>query len=161
MTAIQMFENLEFGTITTAVADGKTYFAATECAMALGYTNPEKAIRDHCKLMVNKTFTIKKPVISHGKDTGQTRDVPVQFISEGDLFRLIVKSRIPAAERFERLVFDEILPTIRRTGGYGAIPSPKPSAPPILPPGAAQMGVLEFVQWIIDRGKNIENSSTN
>jgi len=84
-----------------------------------------------------------------------------RVLSEADVLRLIVHSKLPEAEKFERLVFEEILPTIRRTGGYGAILSPKPSAPPILPPGAAQMGVLEFVQWIIDRGKNIENSSTN
>jgi prophage antirepressor-like protein len=120
MTNIQIFESPEFGAITTAIIDGREYFAATECARALGYANPEEAIREHCK-GVSETLTIKKPVISHGQDTGTTRDVPVKFISEGNLFRLIVKSHLPEAEKFERLVFDEILPTIRKTGTYHTV----------------------------------------
>jgi len=113
MSQIQIFDNPEFGKVTTAVIDGKEHFAATECAKALGYAEPEKAIRTHCK-MVSVLDTIKKPVISHGKDTGHTRDVPVNFISEGDLFRLIINSRLPSAERFERWVFDVVLPTFAR-----------------------------------------------
>jgi prophage antirepressor-like protein len=117
MNELQIFNNTEFGKVTTVVIDGKVHFAATECAGVLGYTNPEKAIRDHCKGGC-VSFTIKKPVISHGKDTGKTRDVSVNFISEGDLMRLIVRSNLPEAEQFERWVFDEVLPSIRKHGAY-------------------------------------------
>ena len=117
MTDLQIFRNPEFGTITTAVIDSKDYFAATECARLLGYANPEEAIREHCK-GVSETLTIKKPVISHGKDTGHTRDIPVKFISEGNLFRLIARSNLPEAERFEQWIFDEVLPSIRRNGSF-------------------------------------------
>ena len=106
MANIQIFENPEFGKVTTTVVDGKEHFAATECAKALGYAEPEKAIRTHCK-GVSVLDTPTKGGIQG-----------VKFISEGDLFRLIVNSRLPSAERFERWVFDEMLPALRKTGFY-------------------------------------------
>lgn len=106
MTKIQIFESPEFGKVTTAVIDGKEHFAATECAQALGYTEPEKAIRTHCK-GVSVLDTPTKGGIQK-----------IKFISEGNLFRLIVRSNLPEAEKFEQWVFDEILPTIRRTGQF-------------------------------------------
>jgi len=107
MTAIQIFENPEFGKVTTAVINGKEHFAATECTRVLGYSNPQEAIRTHCK-GVRDFLTPTKG--------GEQR---VNFISEGDLFRLIVNSRLPQAERFERWVFDEVLPSIRKKGYVG------------------------------------------
>jgi len=106
MMNIQIFENVEFGTITIAVNNGKEYFAATECAKKLGYANPQEAIRTHCK-GVREFLT-------------PTRggDQMVKFIPEGDLYRLIVRSNLPEAEKFEQLVFDKILPSIRKNGSY-------------------------------------------
>ena len=103
---LQQFHNDEFGSLNILMCDGKPYFPATECAKILGYTNPQKAIRDHCK-GVNETFTPSAGGLQ------KTR-----FIPEGDLYRLIIRSKLPAAARFEAWVFDEVLPTIRKHGAY-------------------------------------------
>jgi len=107
MNDLQVFQNSEFGELRVLEQDGKPYFPATACAKKLGYVNPQKAIRDHCK-GVNEMVTPTKG----GMQT-------TRFIPEGDLYRLIVHSKLPAAERFEKWVFDEVLPSIRRTGSYG------------------------------------------
>ena len=107
MNDLQVFQNSEFGELRVLEQDGKPYFPATACARKLGYVNPQKAIRDHCK-GVNEMVTPTKG----GMQT-------TRFIPEGDLYRLIVHSKLPAAERFEKWVFDEVLPSIRRTGSYG------------------------------------------
>ncbi len=109
MNEMQVFQNSEFGELGVLEVNGKPYFPATACAKKLGYANPQKAIRDHCK-GVNEMVTPTK---------GGTQTM--RFIPEGDLYRLIVHSKLPAAERFEKWVFDEVLPTIRRAGGYGQI----------------------------------------
>ncbi|WP_270375995.1 BRO family protein [Marinicauda sp. Alg238-R41] len=97
----------EGATVRTVELDGEPWFVARDVAAVLGYTNPHKAIRDHCK-GVNETFTPS----AGGEQT-------VKIIREPDVYRLIIKSRLPAAERFERWVMEEVLPAIRRTGGYG------------------------------------------
>ena len=107
MNDLQVFQNSEFGELRVFEQDGKPYFPATACAKKLGYVNPQKAIRDHCK-GVNEMVTPTKG----GMQT-------TRFIPEGDLYRLIVHSKLPTAERFEKWVFDEVLPSIRRTGSYG------------------------------------------
>lgn len=101
-----IFTHPMFGTLKIYIIDEKEYFPATECAKILGYTNPEKAIRNHCKV-VNEMDTPSAGGIQ------KTR-----FITEGDLYRLIVRSKLPAAERFEKWVMDEVLPQIRKTEGY-------------------------------------------
>lgn len=108
MNEMQVFQNSEFGELGVLEVNGKPYFPATACAKKLGYANPQKAIRDHCK-GVNEMVTPTK---------GGTQTM--RFIPEGDLYRLIAHSRLPAAERFEKWVFDEVLPSIRQTGGYGS-----------------------------------------
>lgn len=108
MSNVQVFKNTEFGELDVIVADGRELFPATECARMLGYTNPERAVREHCK-GVNEMVTPSSGGMQKKR-----------FIPEGDLFRLIVKSKLPAAEKFERWVFDEVLPTIRKHGIYAA-----------------------------------------
>jgi prophage antirepressor-like protein len=103
---IMEFRSEEFGDMDILMDDGKPYFPATECAVILGYKNPRKAIIDHCKGVT------KRDSLSAGGV--QSRN----FIPEGDLYRLIIRSRLPAAERFEKWVFDEVLPTIRKFGAY-------------------------------------------
>ncbi|MDL2237847.1 phage antirepressor [Christensenellaceae bacterium OttesenSCG-928-K19] len=103
---LQQFHSREFGKLEVLMINDKAYFPATECAKILGYTNPQKAIRDHCK-GVNETFT---PSAGGMQKT--------RYIPEGDLYRLIIRSKLPAAERFESWVFDEVLPTIRKHGAY-------------------------------------------
>ena len=106
MNDIQIFNNEEFGQVRTIEIDGKPYFSAKGVAEALGYSNPRKAILDHCKGVT------KRDTLTAG---GQQA---VNFIPEGDIYRLIVRSNLPSAERFEKWVFDEVIPQIRQTGGY-------------------------------------------
>lgn len=106
MTGLQIFKNEEFGSVRTIDIDGRPYFSAVDIATALGYANPRKAIIDHCKGVT------KRDILTQG---GQQS---VNFIPEGDIYRLIIRSHLPSAEKFERWVFDEVLPQIRETGGY-------------------------------------------
>jgi anti-repressor protein len=106
MNDLQAFQSSEFGTLDVVMISGKPFFPGTQCARILGYANPQKAIRDHCK-GVNETVTPTKG----GNQT-------IKIISEGDLYRLIARSNLPSAIRFERWVFDEVLPSIRQVGLY-------------------------------------------
>ena len=108
---IQIFENKEFGKLEVLMLDGKPYFPATECARVLGYSNPHEAIRTHCK-GVRKTLTPTRN--QHGATVTQK----INYIPEGDLYRLIIRSKLPAAVRFEAWVCDCVLPTIRKHGAY-------------------------------------------
>lgn len=106
MNELQIFNSGEFGEIRTIEIDGKPYFVGTDVAKALGYSNPRKAILDHCKGVTKR-------------DTPTSSGVQLMsYINEGDLYRLIMKSKLPSAEKFESWVMDEVLPTIRKTGSY-------------------------------------------
>ena len=107
MTDLKVFKSSEFGELGVMTVNGKEYFPATRCAKILGYKEPEKAIREKCK-GVSKLDTPTAGGIQQ-----------VNYIPEGDLYRLIVSSKLPAAEKFESWVFDEVLPSIRQAGGYG------------------------------------------
>lgn len=107
MSELRIFENPSFGSIRTDVDEnGKVLFCGTDVASALGYRRPADAISAHCK------GVCVLPTPSPG-GTQQTK-----FIPEGDVYRLIVHSRLPAAEQFEHWVFDEVLPSIRMRGAY-------------------------------------------
>ena len=109
MNDLKVFSNTEFGELGVMIIDGKEYFPATQCAKILGYVKPADAVRVHCK----GVFKTQTPT-NGGEQT-------VNYIPEGDLYRLIVKSKLPQAEKFERWVFDEVLPAIRKNGTYGNI----------------------------------------
>lgn len=106
MNELQIFENSEFGTVRTVQFDGKTYFVANDVAKALGYVETAKAIRTHCK------GVSEMDIPSNGGI--QT----MKIIPEGDIYRLVIKSQLPSAEKFECWVFDEVLPSIRKHGVY-------------------------------------------
>jgi len=114
---IQVFSNKEFGQLEVLMIDGKPHFPAKECAEILGYKNPYDAISKHCKRDgVAKREGVSETTNQHGKTTLQ--QVERVYISEGNLYRLITRSKLPEAEKFERFVFDEVMPTIRKTGAY-------------------------------------------
>ena len=101
-----IFTNPEFGNIRTLeTEDGKVLFCASDVASALGYSNTRDAISRHCKGVV------KRDTLTNG---GKQE---MSFIPEGDVYRLIANSKLPDAVKFEAWVFDEVLPTIRKTGG--------------------------------------------
>ncbi|MST48899.1 phage antirepressor [Mobiluncus porci] len=94
--------------LRTATVDGETLFCGKDVCTILGYTNPSKALGDHTK-GVTKRYPLET--------AGGTQEFT--FITEPDLYRLITHSKLPTAARFEKWVFEEVLPTIRRTGHYG------------------------------------------
>lgn len=106
MNEIKIFENTEFGSVRTIEENGKVMFCGSDVAKALGYKEPHKAISRHCK------GGMKRPTPTNG---GLQEMI---FISEGDIYRLAAKSELPGADKFESWIFDEVLPSIRRTGGY-------------------------------------------
>jgi len=113
----QVFENKAFGRLEVVLIDGKPYFPATECAKMLGYKNPRDAISKHCKADgVAKRDGVSVTTNQHGISTNQT--VELTYISEGNLYRLIIRSKLPDAVKFEAWVCDEVLPSIRRHGAY-------------------------------------------
>ena len=115
MNNLTIFESPEFGSIRTVEEDGKVLFCAKAVAAALGYKNTRDAINRHCRGVV-KRDGVSRTTNQHGVTTEQT--VEMAFIPEGDVYRLAAKSELPGAERFESWIFDEVIPSIRRSGGY-------------------------------------------
>ena len=114
---MEVFENQEFGSIRVLQEAGKTFFCASDVAKALGYVNPYAAVKRHCRGPLTKREGVVQKVNQYG-DAGE-QVVEISFITEGDVYRLIVHSKLPSAERFEHWVFDEVLPSIRKHGVYG------------------------------------------
>lgn len=107
MNELMIFKSPEFGEIRTVEEDGKVLFCGSDVAKALGYKNPTKAIADHCKGTVERRT-----------NDSLGRQQNMKFIPEGDIYRLAAKSELPGADKFERWIFDEVLPSIRRHGAY-------------------------------------------
>ncbi|HDR7533025.1 TPA: phage antirepressor KilAC domain-containing protein [Bacillus anthracis] len=108
MNQLQNFSHSAFGKLEILMKDGKEYFPATYVANLLGYANATEAIKRHCKT---------EGVAFHEVPT--TSGVQnKKFINEPNLYRLIVKSKLPQAEHFEKWVFEEVLPSIRKHGAY-------------------------------------------
>ena len=103
---IKIFENVEFGKVRVIMIDGKPWFSAKDIASALGYKNPLEAVRNYCK---------RGERFSHPSNGGMQK---MLFIPESDVYRLIIKSKLPAAEKFETWVMEEVLPSLRETGNY-------------------------------------------
>ena len=103
---LAIFSNEEFGNVRTIVIDGKPYFVGKDVAIALGYVNPTKAVSTHCK------GVSKMGIPSNGGVQ------EMSIIPEGDIYRLIIKSKLKSAQRFESWVMDEVLPQLRQTGSY-------------------------------------------
>ncbi|TGA96716.1 toxin Bro [Sporolactobacillus shoreae] len=106
---VKIFENSDFGKLPVIVVNDKPQFGATESAEMLGYAKPLNAIAQHCK---EDGSSFQGVIDSLGRTQKK------KFISEGNLYRLITHSHLPAAEKFESWVFDEVLPAIRKTGSY-------------------------------------------
>lgn len=110
---IEVFNNAEFGVVRTIrTTDGKVLFYGADIAKALGYSNARDALLRHCK---------RDGVVKHDIIDSMGRTQQAKLITEGNVYRLITHSKLPNAERFETWVFDEVLPEIRQTGGYGNI----------------------------------------
>lgn len=106
MNALQTF-HFEEQEVRTQLVDGVVLFVANDVARTLGYMNPSKATNDHCK----------KAIKMWGNDS-LGRPQEFKFIPEADVFRLVIKSKLPSAEKFEDWVMEEVLPAIRKHGAY-------------------------------------------
>jgi len=104
---IKLFENPEFGQMRVLEQEGEPWFVGKDVATLLGYTNPQKAIRDHVDEEdkgVNDSFTVN--------------GTPAILINESGLYSLILRSQLPEAKAFKRWITHEVIPSIRKTGGY-------------------------------------------
>ena len=109
---IQVFNNPAFGELTTTISEnGRMLFKANDVARTLGYSNVQQAIRVHCKGVLEISTPTKNQY-------GAVFMQPTKFIGESDVYRLVMRSKLPEAEKFQDWVVEDILPTIRRHGAY-------------------------------------------
>ena len=106
---METFSSQEFGSVRIIEEDDKYLFCGTDVAKSLGYDQPHKAISRHCRYGMKRT-------VPHPQAPDKL--IEMIFIPEGDVYRLIVQSKLPSAERFESWVFDEVIPAIRKHGVY-------------------------------------------
>ena len=109
MNQIEIFNSPEFGSIRVIEENGKYLFCGADVAKSLGYKDTVNALKTHCR---------EDGVAFYHLTDNLGRKQKAKFISEGNLYRLIAHSKLPSAERFEKWVFDEVLPTIRKHGSY-------------------------------------------
>lgn len=146
---LQIFTNENFGSIRSVEINGKPYFVANDIARALGYKRPADAVTMHCK------GSVKYRYLTPGGEQ------EVKVIPEGDLYRLIIKSKLPEAEKFESWIMDDVLPTLRKTGQYSLNDS-KPDSYMIEDPIArAQRWIEEQQEKKELEAKTIELTETN
>ena len=118
MNKLKIFKNEDFGQLSVIVKNNKEYIEAIEVATILGYSNPRDAINRHCD-KDGVVFSDVGVVTGFRKDNSQAFQVVTKkFIDEGNLYRLIIKSKLPSAKRFEKWIMDEVLPSLRKHGAY-------------------------------------------
>lgn len=125
--------------VRTVWHEGNVWFVAKDVAECLAYTNPLKAVRDHCK-GVNETFIPS----AGGRQL-------IKIIPESDVYRLVMRSKLPAAEQFQTWVCEEVLPSIRKTGGYGGSPAPATAKPQ-----TEDQLILEAMQVLLSRTETLK-----
>ncbi len=111
MNDLQIFTNKEFGQVRTCLKEKDSWFVGKDVAEALGYMNSRDALQKHID---NED---RADVAIH--DGSQNRNMTI--INESGLYSLIFSSKLPSAKRFKRWVTSEVLPAIRKTGGYNAV----------------------------------------
>ena len=115
---VMVYEHPLFGKIRMFIQNGKSWFCGLDAATSLQYSNPSKAISDHCK---PSSITIREVGVQTGLKADGTPAIQMKsmkFISEGNIYRLIAKSQMPRADEFESWIFDEIVPSVINTGSY-------------------------------------------
>ncbi len=108
MEELQVFKNEEFGQVRTVTIDGEPWFVGKNIATALGYSDTDKAIRNH----VDDEDKLTRQI----GGSGQSRNMTI--INESGLYSLILSSKLPSAKKFKHWVTREVLPSIRKTGAY-------------------------------------------
>lgn len=116
MNELKIFSNQEFGDVRTIVEDDKILFCASDVAKALGYARPADAVSKFCPHTVKRRIGVETGIKADG--TPAMQNVQMNFIPEGDVYRLVVRSKLPTAIKFESWVFDDVIPSIRKHGAY-------------------------------------------
>ena len=112
MNDIKVFENDAFGSVRTIDHEGDVWFVGKDVAEILGYTNPSKALSDH----VDEEDKLNNESLSSLGQRGGW------LINESGLYSLVLSSKLPTAKQFKRWITKEVIPSIRKTGGYFATP---------------------------------------
>lgn len=110
MNDLTICESSEFGSIRTVEMDGEPWLVGKDVAQALGYTDTDQALRRH--------VDDEDKLTRNFDGSGQNRSMTI--INESGLYSLVLSSKLPTAKKFQRWVTSEVLPSIRRTGGYVA-----------------------------------------
>ncbi len=131
--------------VRTVWHEGNVWFVGNDVSACLGFARPEKAIIDHC----NHAKTLKGP--ESGGLTSSPRGINI--IPESDVYRLVMRSKLPAAEQFQAWVCEEVLPAIRKTGGYGVAPTTSPTA---AKPQTEDQLILEAMQVLLSRTETLK-----
>lgn len=142
---IQVFENPEFGEVRTLAIDGEPWAAAIDVAKALGYKEPQKAIRTHVDPEDKGVSKMDTP--------GGNQDVVI--INESGLYSLILSSKLPKARAFKRWVTSEVLPTLRKTGSYSVKPEP-----PMFEPKRTSVGEIASLLLQIRQVQKAQGTSS-
>lgn len=108
MNKLQIFKNEEFGEVRTLLIDDEPYFVGKDVATVLGYSNPRDALA--------KRVDDEDKGVAKCDTLGGIQDLTI--INESGLYSLILSSKLPSAKKFKRWVTSEVLPSIRKTGGY-------------------------------------------
>ena len=112
MNEIKVFDNDAFGSVRTMDMEGEVWFVGKDVAEILGYTNPSKALADH----VDEEDKLNNESLSSLGQRGGW------LINESGLYSLVLSSKLPTARQFKRWITKEVIPSIRKTGGYFATP---------------------------------------
>ena len=110
MNELHIFKSQEFGQVRTVTIDGVPWFVAKDVAMALGYAKPENAVANHID-PEDKTSTLIQ-------GSGSNYKSKATLINESGLYSLVMSSKLPTAKKFKHWVTSEVLPAIRKHGGY-------------------------------------------
>ena len=108
MSDLQLFQNPEFGRVRIVEVNGEAWMVGKDVAEALGYKNPQEAVRTHVD---NEDKGVSEILTPGGKQ-------PIPIINESGLYSLVLSSKLPNARKFRRWVTNEVLPTVRRHGAY-------------------------------------------
>lgn len=116
MNEMQIFRSPDFGEVRTVEENGTVLFCGSDIAKALGYKRPNDAILTHCRGTVKRRIGVQTGTKADG--TPAMQEVEMLFIPEGDVYRLAARSKLPGADAFEQWIFDEVIPSVRKNGGY-------------------------------------------
>lgn len=138
MNELQVFNNHEFGEVRTTVIDGEPWFVGADVATALGYSNVRDAIAKHVDNEDKNTVAIRDGIQGNPNKT---------VINESGIYSLVFGSKLPTAKKFKRWVTSDVLPAIRKTGGYHI---------PQTPAEQMAQGLLAAQKLLAEKDKRIE-----